>query len=507
MTPDRSERIRELFADALDQPAAEREAFLAAACGADTELRAAVESLLQAHAKSAGFASELEPKPDEITASAGTMIGRYRIVEPLGEGGFGVVYRAEQLEPIRRRVALKVIKAGMDTREVVARFDTERQALALMDHPGIARVLDAGATENGRPYFVMELVSGTPITEYCDQRTLTPDQRLRLFVDVCHAVQHAHQKAIIHRDLKPTNILVEEIDGRPVPKIIDFGVAKALGRHLTGTTLFTRGEQLLGTPTYMSPEQAERGGMDIDTRSDIYALGVLLYELLTGTTPFDKESLNRLALEEVRRIVRETEPPKPSTRVRALVAADVRRLQSNSELGTRNSEVNRASPLRLPHDRKELIQRLRGDLDWIVMKALEKDRRRRYDTASTLAQDIERHLAHEPVIARPPSRVYRFQKLVRRNRLTFAAAGAVILALALGAVVSAWQWRQSEAQRLRAEAGERLAAQRAYDSDINLAQRALADLNLGRARELLERHWPSAKSAIRNPQSAIDLRG
>jgi len=276
-----------------------------------------------------------------------------------------------------------------------------------------------------------------------------------------------------------------------VPKIIDFGVAKALGRHLTGTTLFTRGEQLLGTPTYMSPEQAERGGTDVDTRSDIYALGVLLYELLTGTTPFDKATLNRLALDEVRRIVREAEPPKPSTRLRALVAADVRRFSSKSEIRNPKSEMDRASSSRWPHDRKELIQRLRGDLDWIVMKALEKDRRRRYDTASTLAQDIERHLGHEPVIARPPSRVYRFQKLVRRNRLTFAAAGAVIVALALGAVISAWQWR-------RAVAGEALARQRAYDSDINLAQRALADLNLGRARELLDRHRPSAQSAIRN---------
>jgi serine/threonine protein kinase len=309
----------------------------------------------------------------------------------------------------------------MDTREVVARFDTERQALALMDHPGIARVLDAGATESGRPYFVMELVSGTPITEYCDQRRLNPYQRLQLFVDVCHAVQHAHQKGIIHRDLKPTNILVEEIDGRPVPKIIDFGVAKALNRHLTGTTLFTRGELLLGTPTYMSPEQAERGGTDVDTRSDIYALGVLLYELLTGTTPFDKETLNRLALDEVRRIVRENEPPKPSTRLQ--------------KTGDRIHQIARHRQM----DAAGLWKRLRGDLDWIVMKALEKDRQRRYDTASTLAQDIERHLGHEPVIARPPSRVYRFQKLVRRNRLTFAAAGAVIVALALGVLVSFWQ--------------------------------------------------------------------
>jgi serine/threonine protein kinase len=348
------------------------------------------------------------------------LIGRYKLLQQIGEGGFGVVFMAEQIEPVQRKVALKVIKAGMDTREVIARFEAERQALALMDHPNIARVLDGGATASGRPYFVMELVRGAPITEYCDQCTLNTRERLELFIQVCRAVQHAHQKGVIHRDLKPTNVLVTLYDGVPMPKVIDFGVAKALGQRLTGKTLFTRFEQMIGTPAYMSPEQAALSGSDIDTRSDIYSLGVLLYELLTGVTPFDRETLAKAALNEVRRIIQEAEPLKPSTRLLSL--------------GERLSEVARhrhAEPA-------SLTRSVRGDLDWITMKALEKDRRRRYETVNGLASDLQRHLSNEAVVARPPGTFYRFQKLLKRNKLPFVAtsAAAVVFAVSTAAVLA-----------------------------------------------------------------------
>src|SRR5881409_1444381 len=322
------------------------------------------------------------PGPDLLPVQIGTTIGRYKLLQQIGEGGFGVVFMAEQTEPVQRKVALKVIKAGMDTREVNARFEAERQALALMDHPNIAQVLDGGATASGRPYFVMELVRGLPITAYCDQANLSTRERLELFIKVCRAVQHAHQKGVIHRDLKPSNVLVTLHDGEPVPKVIDFGVAKALGPKLTDKTLFTRFEQMLGTPAYMSPEQAALSGLDIDTRSDIYSLGVLLYELLTGVTPLDRETLGQGALDEIRRMIRETDPPKPSTRLLTL--------------GERLAEVAR-------HRQAEpaaLGRLIRGDLDWITMKALEKDRRRRFETVNGLAADIERHLHDEPVVAR-----------------------------------------------------------------------------------------------------------
>ncbi|MBI3850935.1 MAG: serine/threonine protein kinase [Verrucomicrobia bacterium] len=402
----------------------------------------------------------------------GTIIGRYKLLEKIGEGGFGVVFMADQVEPVQRKVALKIIKAGMDTKEVIARFEAERQAIALMDHPNIARALDAGATEAGRPYFVMELVRGIPITDYCDRENLSTRERLELFMKVCQAVQHAHQKGVIHRDLKPSNVLVTEHDGEPVPKVIDFGVAKALGQKLTEKTLFTGFQHMIGTPAYMSPEQAALSGLDIDTRADIYSLGVLLYELLTGVTPFDVETFRKAALDEVRRMIRETEPPKPSTRLaQELVAADVRRLHSKSEIrDPKSAEEVRASSRRLLQI-KETIRLVRGDLDWIVMKCLEKDRQRRYETANGLAADVARHLKNEPVVARPPSRLYEFQKTVRRHKFGFAAAGALISVLAVGVLVSTWQavraGRAEQDQgrlRLQAEAEQKKAQTEAAKS-------------------------------------------
>jgi serine/threonine protein kinase len=373
----------------------------------------------------------------------GRQIGRYKLLEKIGEGGCGVVYMVEQEQPVRRKVALKVIKLGMDTKRVIARFEAERQALAMMDHPNIARVLDAGATETGRPYFVMELVRGFKITEYCDQVRMNTRQRLDLFVQVCQAIQHAHQKGIIHRDIKPSNILVTLHDGVPVPKVIDFGIAKAIEGRLTDKTLFTSFSQFLGTPAYMSPEQAEMSGLDIDTRSDIYSLGVLLYELLTGKTPFNQSELLQAGLDEMRRTLRETEPHCPSAKLNTLHGTELTLTAQH-----RHAEV------------PKLILQLRGDLDWIVMKALEKDRRRRYATANGLAMDVQRHLHNEPVAARPPSRIYRFQKLVRRNRGVFIASGAVLLALIIGLGMSTWLFlreREAEQQqtRLRREAESR----------------------------------------------------
>jgi serine/threonine protein kinase len=397
----------------------------------------------------------------EIPLSEGsqTVIGRFRLLEKIGEGGFGVVYIAEQKTPVRRRVALKIIKLGMDTRSVVARFEAERQALAMMDHPNIAKVFDAGATDTGRPYFVMELVRGVAITEYCDQNNSSPVERLNLFVQVCQAIQHAHQKGIIHRDIKPSNILVTLYDGIPLPKVIDFGIAKATQGDLTEKTIYTQFQQFIGTPAYMSPEQAEMSGLDVDTRSDIYSLGVLLYELLTGLTPFDAKELMKAGMDEMRKRIRETEPVRPSNRLSGMTGADSTRTAKR-----RGMEANK------------LIGLLRGDLDWVVMKCLEKDRTRRYETANGLAQDIGRYLNNEPISARPPSATYRFWKLVRRNKLAVGAAGAVMVAIVLGLGLATVGFIRANVERRRVVAALE-EAQR---------QRALADDNFREARAAVE---------------------
>src|SRR5262245_41113886 len=408
------ERVQAAFLAAADQEgAAGRAAVLDRFCGADAELRRRVETLLRAHDAPGPFLESPTPNllatADErpVTEKPGTLIGPYRLMEQIGEGGMGLVFVAEQQQPVRRRVALKVIKPGMDTRQVIARFEAERQALALMDHPNIARVLDGGTTENGRPYFAMELVKGVPLTQFCDDNRLTTRERLGLFVSVCQAVQHAHQKGIIHRDLTPSNVLVASHDGTPVAKVIDFGVAKALGQQLTDRTVYTQLTQMVGTPMYMSPEQAGQSSLDIDTRTDVYALGVLLYELLTSTTPFDGERLRRAGYDELRRIIREEEPARPSTRISTLGQAAT------------TMSANRQS------DPRRLRQLFRGELDWIVMKALEKDRNRRYESASAFAADVQHYLKDEPVLACPPSAWYRFRKFSRRNKRAAVMASLV----------------------------------------------------------------------------------
>jgi WD40 repeat protein len=437
MSPDQEHRLEEIFSAARELPALERTTFLDRACGGDAELRRQADSLLAAHEQAGPF---LQPTVVLPTSSApvekpGDHIGRYKLLEQIGEGGFGVVWMAEQEEPVRRRVALKIIKLGMDTKEVVARFEAERQALAMMDHPHIASVFDGGATDTGRPYFVMELVKGVPITNYCDVNQLSTRERLDLFMQVCHAVQHAHQKGVIHRDLKPSNILVTVKDDRPVPKVIDFGVAKATQARLTEKTLFTRFQQWIGTPAYMSPEQAGLGSLDVDTRSDIYSLGVLLYELLTGRTPFDTQKLLAAGYDAVMRTIREEEPPKPSTRLSTL---------AKEELGTVAAQRG-AEPAKLG-------RLVRGDLDWIVMKALEKDRTRRYETASGLAADLQRHLGDEPVTAMAPALGYQLLKFARRHRAALATVCALLVVLAAGAGVSAWQAHRASQQARSAEA-------------------------------------------------------
>ena len=509
--------VQTILAEALEiEDLPQRATFLAQACGGDPVLRKEVEELLHAHAGATQFLPEqpaarrigpdlfrsagpnlAHPGSEErITEAPGDWIGRYKLLQQIGEGGCGVVYMAEQEEPVRRRVALKVIKLGMDTKSVVARFEAERQALALMDHPNIARVFDAGATEGGRPFFVMELVRGTKITDYCDQNRLSTTARLELFIQVCQAIQHAHQKGIIHRDLKPSNILITVNDDVPVPKVIDFGIAKATEGRLTDHTVFTVFDQFLGTPAYMSPEQAAMTSLDIDTRSDIYSLGVLLYELLAGRTPFGTQALLSAGLDEMRRTILEKEPVRPSTRLRALPV-----------------EEQTTTAKRRQSDPPALIHLLRGDLDWIVMKCLEKDRARRYTTASGLAMDIHRHLAHEPVLARPPGRLYRLGKLARRNKLAFAATGAVTVALVAGTAVSTWEAvaarrareaekierlsaqrerdranlarQRAEEERLRADQESATAKRHLYIANMNLAQQAWDQNNVGRVRQLL----------------------
>jgi serine/threonine protein kinase/tetratricopeptide (TPR) repeat protein len=491
-----SNREAALFALALEKPAAERNAFLKVVCGDDAALCQRLEVLLAAHDKPEGPLAEAmpaapatmkiefsEPLPDE---AIGQTIGRYKIREKVGEGGCGVVYVAEQTEPVRRRVALKVIKLGMDTKQVVARFEAERQALAMMDHPNIAKVLDAGTTEKGRPYFIMELVRGIRITDYCDQANLSTKERLDLFIKVCQAIQHAHQKGIIHRDIKPSNILVTLHDGVPVPKVIDFGIAKATEGRLTDATVYTQLHQFIGTPAYMSPEQAEMSGLDIDTRSDIYSLGVLLYELLAGSTPFDGQELMSQGIDAMRKTIREKEPVRPSTKLsQTLVAADkvgrvAPRAPASGELAskdgahgvtrptTQSEEEVRASSRRLLR-LKETITLLKGDLDWIVMKCLEKDRTRRYETANGIAADLKRHLNNEPVTARPPSKLYEFQKTVRRHKVGFAATAAIMVILGFGILASAWQ----AVRATRAQAQAEVEKQRA-DREAATANRVTA---------------------------------
>jgi hypothetical protein len=466
---------------------AERKVFLDQACVGDAELRAAVEEMLSNQPEAERFfaagSSALKISAEALQSGngepalagdsriklpedqrIGERIGRYMLLQKIGEGGCGVVYLAEQEEPVKRTVAFKIIKLGMDTKSLVARFGAERQALALMDHPNIARALDAGATDTGRPYFVMELVRGEKITDYCDQQNLDIRHRLDLFIQICHAVQHAHQKGIIHRDIKPSNILVTSHDGLPMPKVIDFGIAKAVtGERLADNTIFTACEQFIGTPAYMSPEQAQKDRMDVDTRSDIYSLGVLLYELLTGHTPFDGKELIKSGMEELQRTLREKEPPRPSAMLRSLPPEDLAAVARR-----RGIEPER------------LIGRVRGDLDWIVMKSLEKDRARRYETAHEMALDIQRHLSGEAVLACPPGRMYLLQKIVQRNKTMFAAAAAVLAALCLGLGLSTWLFFQERAARQEAELDKASEAKwRARDEAAQKISRAAEDWDAG----------------------------
>ncbi|TMQ32183.1 MAG: hypothetical protein E6K70_19945, partial [Planctomycetota bacterium] len=453
------QKARELFLHAVGKlPPEQWQGYVAESCGSDAELEQQVGRLLQVHREAGSFLDRpaaalgatavFRPVPGEEAAAVllrelpGTVIGPYKLLQQIGEGGMGTVFMAEQTQPVQRKVALKIIKPGMDSKQVIARFEAERQALAMMDHLNIARVLDVGATDTGRPYFVMELVHGVPITKYCDDNRLTPRQRLELFVPVCQAIQHAHQKGIIHRDIKPSNVMITLYDGKPVPKVIDFGVAKATEQRLTERTLFTQYGTMVGTPEYMSPEQAEMSALGVDTRSDIFSLGVLMYELLTGSTPLSHKRVREAAYGEVLRMIKEEEPPRPSTR-----------LSDSGEALASISAQRHMEPAKL-------TKLMRGELDWIVMKTLEKDRNRRYETANGFAADVQRYLNDEPVQACPPSALYRFRKLARRNKRLLAPAGVIALALVLGTAISTWQ-------AIRATHAEGLAQERLETANAN----------------------------------------
>ena len=490
---------RSIFLNALERASENCVEYVDRACASDAELRERVDELLQAHRElgiiDGGRNSESSsPSLSMMIEGPGTVIGPYRLLEQIGEGGFGIVYMAEQIQPVRRKVALKIIKPGMDTRLVIARFEAERQALALMDHPNIAQVFDGGATATGRPYFVMELVRGIPITEFCDQNLLPVKHRIDLFVAVCKAVQHAHQKGIIHRDIKPTNVLVTMHDDKRVVKVIDFGIAKAVGQQLTEKTLFTNFAQMIGTPPYMSPEQAQLSGLDVDTRSDIYSMGVLLYELLTGTTPFDQARLRTVALDEFRRIIREEEPPKPSTRLNATNDATV---TASNKRGS---------------DPSQLCRIIRGELDWIVMKCLEKDRNRRYETANSLAMDLHRYLKHEPVLACPPSINYRLRVFIRRHRASLYTAGLLLVVSMVGCAMTVWQAVRAASARDLAVRAQLALSETQQSAAVDRANSIAHDLEtLNKANGFVESsrnhvdfsEWARAESDLK---SALQLR-
>jgi serine/threonine protein kinase/formylglycine-generating enzyme required for sulfatase activity len=529
MQPERYQQVKAIFVDLLDQPAAAREALLRARCGDDADLRRQVEALLASHDQAPDFlaqpalkvkASDLVQKPPVPRPPSGSVaadaadpnadpnatapaddervVGPYRLLEVLGEGGMGTVYKAEQTNPVRRLVALKLIKMGMDTREVIARFEAERQALAMMDHPCIARVLDAGATARGRPYFVMEYVPGVPINEHADRHNLNTVQRLRLFLDVCEAVHHAHQRAVIHRDLKPSNILVMFQNDRAVPKVIDFGIAKATNHHLTERTVFTEQGRIIGTPEYMSPEQAEMTEQGVDTRTDVYSLGVILYELLAGVLPFTPQELRAQGYSGLQKTIREVEPPLPSTKITTLGATVPAKIaQSRST------------------DLRTLVRQLRGDLDWIVMKAIAKSRTERYESAFGLSEDIRRFLHDEPVLATRPSIRYRLAKFVRRNRVAVATIAAIVLALGIGLVLALLAYREvarkesavraalidAQAEKERAEAArqqaERKEAEARASEQKARENEALAQANLERATASERREESTAQEKAR----------